>query len=77
LGDALPCANREREERVLLRDVGESAVALIILEVSLEILEVLIMMVSHATLRAVEIYWSCSFRRRSALSCLQEGESTP
>jgi len=43
LGGVLPCANREREERVLLRDAGESDVALRILEVSLEIREVLIL----------------------------------
>jgi hypothetical protein len=43
--EALPCANREREDRVLLRDVGEREVALMILEVSFESLEVLILMV--------------------------------
>jgi len=45
--EALPCANREREDRVLLRDVDEREVALIILEVSFEILEVLILPVGQ------------------------------
>ena len=45
LFEALSCANREREDRVLLRVVGEKDVSLIIFEVSREILEVLISMV--------------------------------
>jgi len=72
----LPCANREREERVLLRDVGESDVALRSLEVSFEIFEVLILTASQRS-RAVDTYWGWQLLERSALSCLQEGESAP
>jgi hypothetical protein len=54
LFEELPCAKREREDRVLLRDVGERDVALMILEVSFEILEVLISMVGQATCTADE-----------------------
>jgi hypothetical protein len=46
--EALPCANREREDRVLLRAVDEREVVLMILEVSFEILEVLILLVGQA-----------------------------
>lgn len=40
--EAFPCVNRDREGRVLLRADDETVVALMIFEVSFEILEVLI-----------------------------------
>jgi hypothetical protein len=60
--EELPCANREREGRVLLRDVGERDVAVIILEVSFESLEVLISMVGQASCTADETYGRCSYK---------------
>jgi hypothetical protein len=57
---ALLCANREREDRVLLRDVEEREVALIILEVSFEILEVLILPVGQVLVLPGKTYRRCS-----------------
>jgi len=61
---------------VLLRDVGERDVALMILEVSFEILEVLISVVGQATCTADETYGRCSDRVLCAVY-LQKGVQPP
>jgi hypothetical protein len=75
--ETLPSANREREDRVLLRDVGEKVVALNILEVSFEILEVLILMVGQGTCTTGTRPMGTAVADCSALSYLQNGGLPP
>ncbi len=70
--EVLPCANREREERVLIRDADGGKVALMILEVSLEILEVLILPVGQGSCTTRSKLWEVQLQSPVLLHVLQQ-----